>query len=172
MFLRYELICYSCAESNQTFTMLIHCVECRRRVLDIFLGQHNPQWFPTVSKKVQPGPNFPFLIPLSLLHVSSSQLHRAFGFEGAMFFHGMSSAYFCTSLEWRRNTKWMSERVREPEWMNRSTAIQGTMARGSYTTAKRTWTLKSSGTIILCLLVTYSKSGPQILMVYACPTPS
>ena len=68
MLLKYGLIYYSCAE---TFTFLIHCVECRRAMLGIFLDRgcsiiprkKEKWWFPTISKNVQPGPDLPSPIP-------------------------------------------------------------------------------------------------------------
>lgn len=56
MLLKYGLIYYSCAE---TFTFLIHCVECRRAMLGIFLDQ-GCSIIPSGSL---PYPKMPSLVP-------------------------------------------------------------------------------------------------------------
>lgn len=182
MLLKYGLIYYSCAE---TFTFLIHCVECRRAMLGIFQTGGVPS---SPGRKKNdgslPSPKMSSLVPTS--HPQSLFLYSMppdFSCAKHLVYEGG-----CRVLPWHVQCMLLCQpRIEEEDqmnqWQNERTGVEeqkhGSYARHCgqrlFTTVKNMWTLRSSSTIVLSLPVIYPRLGSQILMIHTarcCRIPS
>lgn len=177
MLLKYGLIYYSCAE---TFAFLIHCVECRRAMLGIFLDQACS----IIPSGSLPSPKMSSLVPNS--HPQSPfpySMPPGFSCAERLVFKGE-----CRVLPWPVQCMLlcqprMEEKYQINQWPRERTGVDERRHRSyaRYYGQRLKYRCEehvnpgSLGTIMLSLPVIYSRSGPRILMVYTarcCPIPS